>query len=348
MQFVRREAQPQAGFSIGVLLNKQPVKGDVGIEIEVEGKRLPKGEDVPPPWAFHNDGSLRGEDNAEYVLQSPLPFEAVPEAVDALWAKFREKNSVIDDSNRTSVHIHLNCQDFHLNRLTAFAALYFTVEDILTHWCGEHRVGNLFCLRAKDAPAIISQFRQFIKSDGRTRLSEHLHYAGLNGNALTKFGSLEIRTLRGVSDPAVILDWIGILERLYKLSGEFKDPRDICALFSAEGPFSFFQSVLGEKGDKVRQDIGWNYDQIQDSMYEGIRLAQDLCYCRDWDLYEEMKLKADPFGRDPRKVLKSLNTQAGGLAAPVMLAQALSSINFSGNTAPNEVEQVPDEDILQF
>jgi hypothetical protein len=41
---------------------------------------------------------------------------------------------------------------------------------------------------------------------------------------LAKFGSLEVRTLRGCTDPQTI--WIGsaILERLYVLSAEFDRP----------------------------------------------------------------------------------------------------------------------------
>jgi hypothetical protein len=47
-------------------------------------------------------------------------------------------------------------------------------------------------------------------------------------------------------------------------------------------------------------------DEVRDSMYEGIRLAQDLCYCRDWDLFLPMEYKQDPFGRKPERVLNNL------------------------------------------
>jgi hypothetical protein len=125
------------------------------------------------------------------------------------------------------------------------------------------------------------------------QLSEHLHYAGLNAHALAKFGSLEVRTLRGCTDPQTILDWVGILERLYTSVGDFTDPRDICSLFSSEGPLAFFDNVLRETGIG-RRSIGYNDEQIRDAMYDGIRLAQDLCYCRDWSEYNPIKLRPDP------------------------------------------------------
>src|SRR5690349_22399742 len=142
-------------------------KGDIGIEIEVEGNKFPKHayegydavdpERIPKQWDYHRDGSLRGEDNAEYVLKKPLKFSEVPKAINDLWQMFSDYGTVLDVSNRTSVHVHLNVQDFYINRLCSFAAMYLSVEDILTGWCGDHRVGNLFCLRAKDTPAIVTE-----------------------------------------------------------------------------------------------------------------------------------------------------------------------------------------------
>lgn len=306
MIFVRREAKPVQGFNVGVVLGRKITKGLVGLEIEVEGKRLPLPGETPVAWVHHVDGSLRGEENAEYVLRTPIEFNAVEPTLAVLWDKFREKTSRLDASNRTSVHVHLNCQSFFFNRLTALMALYFTFEEMLVEWCGDTRVGNLFCLRAKDAPAIISQIRKFIRTDGAHSINDGHHYAGLNASALQKFGSLEFRTLRGCTDQQTILDWVAILERLYRLSEEFIDPRDICTRFSAEGPLEFFTNILGDTAPVVRKALNWTDDQIRESLYEGIRNAQDLCYCRDWSLFEQVELKSDPFGRDPRKLIAQL------------------------------------------
>jgi len=304
---------PSVGLPIAAILRLKPTKGDVGIEVEVEASSsldsLKANSSVSPWWNYHHDGSLRGYDNAEFVLAKPILFAQVNEALTSLWSKFDAIKAKLDDSNRTSIHVHLNCQNFHLNRLTAFCALYFCFEEVLTEWCGEHRVGNLFCLRAKDAPAIISQIRRFIRSDGQSELRDGLHYSGLNVSALSKFGSIEVRTLRGVRDPVIIENWVAILQRLYQLSAEFPDPRDVCAAFSQGGPLAFFDTMLGEMGPVVREGISFNDDRIRDSMYEGIRLAQDLCYCRDWDKFKAVEVKADPFGRDPAKIANSLANQ---------------------------------------
>lgn len=317
--FVKKSAKNVPGLNLGVLLGlkkEKLVKGEVGIEIEVEGKNLPSvtQEHAPAPWVYKADHSLRGDENGEYVLKAPIKFSDVPGTLSKLWDHFEKCKTKFDDSNRTSVHIHLNCQDFHLNRLTAFCALHFILEEVLTEWCGEHRVGNLFCLRAKDAEAIITWLKKFIQNDGEYTLPEGLHYAGLNAQALQKFGSIEIRTLRGVSDPNVIQDWVRIYERLYKLSAEFKNPEEICDWFSANGPTAFFERILGDVSSVVKAGAGMTGEEIADSMYSGIRRAQDICFCRDWSTFRTVNVKDNPFGYSRKKLVQKA-MQASGFDA---------------------------------
>lgn len=297
---------------IGILLGKKEVKGDVGIEIEVEGNKFPKHEYegyeavdphfIPKTWDYHRDGSLRGADNAEYVLRKPLKFGEVEKAVKDLWKMFEDYGTVLDDSNRTSVHVHLNVQQWYINRLCSFMCLYFSVEELLTAMCGDHRVGNLFCLRAKDAPGIISEIRKFFVKNGSYKFSNGMHYAGFNSSPLHRFGSVEIRTLQGCKDPAEIIQWVQILQRLYDLSEEYTDPRQVIEGFSGEGPMGYAERVLGPFFGTVISRSGMSYSEINNSLYDGIRLAQDLSYCMDWSKINYEKIVEDPFGRKKPKM----------------------------------------------
>lgn len=298
--FISRVEQVQEGVTIGSIIQKKTA-GDVGLEIECEGNTLQK-EALPPNWVYHKDGSLRGKDNAEYVMYKPVPFSKVPDHVKALWDMFETRGTKLDLSNRTSVHVHLNVQRFHMNRLCAFLTMWYALEEILTKWCGDHRVGNLFCLRAKDAHGVITAVKKYIQYDGNWSLADGFHYAGMNCQALQKFGSLEIRTLRGPTEPDPILDWVSILERLYVLSGDYPDPRDIIANFSGHDPVEFMDMLLGPWGEAVRSEVEMTTEQIRDSLYEGIRLAQDVSYCRDWSHFSPFPEGDDPFRRDrPRR-----------------------------------------------
>jgi hypothetical protein len=291
------------GEEIRNLVGKGKVFGDIGLEIECEGNKFYKsGSKLEPYWSYHDDHSLRGEDNAEYVLSNPILFDAVPEALKSLWKIFKDFGTELDESNRTSVHVHLNVGLWNVNRLASFTAMWFALEEILSEWAGDHRVGNLFCLRAKDAPNIIQTLKRFIRNDGDVTLHEGLHYAGLNSQALVKFGSLENRYLRGATDPQLILDWVAINRRLYEFSEQFPDPREVCNSFSYGGPMFFIRNILGDTYDIVRNGIDWNDDQISDSLYEGIRMAQDICFCRDWSVFVPVVNQEDPFGRPKKKL----------------------------------------------
>jgi len=339
---IRRDNRVAEAYSVAVTLAKTPTQGEVGIEIELEASNtFPKEkEELPAIWSYHKDGSLRGFDNAEYVLDKPIKFDEVDKAVDDLWQVLANKKVKLTPSNRTSVHVHLNVQGFYLNRLTAFAGLYFAVEEVLTQWCGEHRVGNLFCLRAKDAPAIITQLRRFIRSDMQTQIRDNYHYSGFNAHAIHKFGSIEIRTLRGAMDASVIKAWVGILRRLYELSADFPDPRTFVDMFSAIGPYEFYETILGEYAADVQSAIGWSNEQIRDSMYEGVRLAQDLCYCRDWEKFQAVELKPDPFGRDVRKLRK----KAASASVQVQPIGFLEEYGNEGDLMPDFAEPEPEYD----
>lgn len=324
-------------LKIATLLGRRNVTvGDIGLEIEVEGNCFPKEDEfydeednhetvrdpsIPSEWKYVHDGSLRGVDNAEYVLEKPIYFSEVPQALNNLWKMFENYGSVLDESNRTSVHVHLNATEFHLNRVCAFVALYVTVEEILTAWCGDHRVGNLFCLRAKDAPAIISKARSFICT-GETRfLDDGLHYSGLNLNSLCVHGSIEIRAMRGVRDPEIIQTWVDILQRIYELSGEHFDPRSICEMFSGGGSGPFLRYVLGKHTERVLAECGMSEEEANQSVRQGIRLAQRLCYAKDWGNFRPVDREPDPFGRKNKNtvtVFPALSADFGAIEGAVI------------------------------
>ena len=73
--------------------------------------------------------------------------------------------------------------------------------------------------------------------------------------------------------------------------------------FSGYGVMSYLQMVLGEHVGPVLNTVGWSSERVNDSVMEGIRLAQDLCYCRDWSLYEPITMEIDPFGRRKSKTM---------------------------------------------
>lgn len=306
-----REVDPTVGKTIREITGR-PTRNlkRIGLEVEVEGTNFPKtgyivdqesGDEhfyedsgvIPKQWAYTHDGSLRGEDNAEYILREPLDFEQASEALYDLYGMFGAQGCRVDESHRTSVHVHLNVLDWKLNRVCSFLTLLFIVEDLLVHWCGEDRVGNLFCLRAKDAPAIISAAREFVRLGDSYTLRDNLHYSNVNLRAIHKKGSIEVRCMRGCSSPEPVLKWLAILHHIYELSDKYKDPRDIVSGFSGQSRAEFLSQVLGEHTEEVVNGCGMSDYQIGQSLHEGVRLVQPLVYSKNWAQYNKLKPMKD-------------------------------------------------------
>jgi hypothetical protein len=332
----RKKEKKLPDHTLAVQMGRNAPKGEVGLEVEVEGRRLPR-TDLPAPWNFVQDGSLRGPESGEYVLSRPIKLNQVDAAVDALWDKFGEAKTQLNDSNRTSIHVHLNVLPFFQNRLVSLMALWFTVEDILTHWCGDSRVGNLFCQRAKDSTALVTNLREYVENRGEWKLKESHRYAALNAHSIQKFGSLEFRTLRGVTDRDTFKLWVAILRKLYEKSETFTDPRTLIENFSMGGPIAFFENLFGELSNSIFNQVGWSETQYRDSMFEGVRFAQDLCYARDWSDFSPEEVSMDPFGRTSKKVNRGVFDEFSDVDLELPRVARVRTINVSStNMLPGE------------
>jgi hypothetical protein len=332
--FVKKTSKIGEDLTIAGQLGLRVKKGHVGLEIECESKtpgafakmKLPQ---VATYWGYHQDGSLRGADNGEFVLSKPLDFTEVDAAVDALWAEFAVNKAVLAESVRTSVHVHLNVLSFYQNRLASLLALWFICEEVLSHFCGDHRAGNLFCIRAKDGPAIITEVKNWFENKGEYGMdTEGLHYSALNVSALYKFGSVEFRTMRGLTEAAPVKQWVRILKRLYDESEKYTDPRTIIERFSIQGPMEFFTELFGNEAPAILQAVQ-NEVNVSASLFEGMRFAQDIAYSRDWSTFNPVKVASDPFGRKTAK--KTRRVVAGGYGVAVEPDLPEDGNTFAGN-----------------
>lgn len=254
----------------------RPVAGDVGIEIEVEGFDLPA--EMGSYWSVHNDGSLRAPDGGtalEYVLSRPVKIDAVDKSL-ALFSKHMvtaKARSI--DSPRTSVHVHFNYSQRTFQSIFTVACAHTIIEDLLVHYAGNDRVGNMFCLRAKDAEQWVEALCTAISNDSYQSLTrqDDLRYSALNLTALRKFGSIEFRALRGTTDVKVISDWVHLLHTfLTNVDKLYQNPQQIITSYSEHGAQEFVRRLVGDWYDKLLYP-GWN-----DDLLDNMRLAQDIAY----------------------------------------------------------------------
>jgi hypothetical protein len=265
--------------------------GKFGVEIEVEGALLPrKGEDKAFDllWKEERDGSLRGEESAEYVFRKPLSMDDTQKAIGELERRYVEKNSRIDESLRAGVHVHLNIQDWMPLELMTFATTYYLLEDYFVHWSGAGRVGNHFCLRATDAEGVILKVIDACqKRDWRHLNTDDIRYASLNWNAMHKYGSIEFRSMRSTRKLEDILRWVELIDQLTRGAKKFGSPQDVIkAVSEFEGPERFIKHVMEDYADEFLQ-----FRNID--IWEGLRNVQPLAFLIDWGRFN--KEKVNPF-----------------------------------------------------
>lgn len=262
------------------------ITNSIGYEFEMEGTGL---NAFQPPNAFRKvtDGSLRGE-ACEVVFAHPAAnLEQATQHINNLFEQLRLQNVELNQSNRTSVHIHFNFNNSHFVQFINFAVIWYIYEEFLVKWCGEDREGNNFCLRAIDAYWTIQNLIGAIRV-GQPWLHSNndRRYAAFNYHSLAKFGSVEIRSMGGNADLQKQIIWLNILNAMYVYAHrEDITPDQIVGMMSGYGGYDLLTSVIGVREEDINQvltDLDLTRHEMDEFCYRGVRLSQDIAFCRDW------------------------------------------------------------------
>lgn len=252
-------------------------KGEVGIEVEVEGGPWPN--KAITNWITHADGSLRNN-GIEYIIRQPVNRDKVSATLTTL----REglANAVLDFSYRTSIHVHINIQDLTIRELVNYVTIFAIFEELLVNVVGPERAGNKFCLRFKDADEALRTIPKGLNdSDLGNYLAGDFKYASCNLRAVVSHGTLEFRAMRGNLEVDFINDWVQLLLSLKDAAKSTKSPRIFVEELSHLGPQTFAQKYL-PKGNRITAAVLGQYNKLGNSLFEGARLVQDIAYCMEW------------------------------------------------------------------
>lgn len=295
---------------IAALYQRMPVDGDVGIEIEMEGVGLAGTQHEGMrkhgdawPWAFKQDGSLRGE-SCEWVLYQPVNKAKVTETLAMLWAAKDKVGAEFNPSRRCGVHIHMNVQQLSEQQVWNLIGTYLFFENILVRWAGESREGNLFCLRASDAHELVDMLaRVRLSGSFLPHMNDHVRYASVNINSIGRYGSLEFRALGTPADPQRIAQWVRMLYCIRDFSLEFKNLKDMLYKLSAADAKEFITGVFGPRS--VLRHI----EDADVLLREGMRNVQDMLVTTPNQMRNNVNLPPqgwhvfDPDGPQPRRAM---------------------------------------------
>jgi Putative amidoligase enzyme len=260
------------------IYNLNPVKGRLGIEIEVETDKPPPviDEIISNNWRVESDGSLRGY-SAEYVIINPIEATQVRGHLDYLLKLFETKKVTVFNSFRAGVHVHLNVQDLTPYQVGTLASVYYILEKALIKFCGSSREGNFFCLRKEDA-----EWAYMLLLDSLSNRNFHhfdndnIRYSSINFRAMPRYGSIEFRSMATEPGFKKIEPWCAIINKMYEYARSAPEREEICFDFSVKGPSMWASDILGKDLFNLIE-----YDEIEKDLTRSLRATQSLIYLRD-------------------------------------------------------------------
>ena len=178
----------------------------MGVELEIEHAATFA---VVDGMHTTDDGSLR-EDGVEFIT-APMNYQSMMSCL----SDFFKGNHPTDDcySERTSIHVHMNVQDFSLEQLANLTLLYQTCEYLLYDFIGHDRDKNIFCVPLNECMVSRNAATSFINGD-YSPVHRWLKYTGMNLAPIRTIGTVEFRHMHGNADLAFISQWLRILIQL--------------------------------------------------------------------------------------------------------------------------------------
>lgn len=289
-------------------LGVRETKGNkFGIELELEGRNVGLADVATRGWGRVNDGSLRGE-SIEYTTTGPKDFEEATKLVTSLFKKFKENGVKFNDSIRTSTHVHLNFSDKTNKAVINFFTLFTLFEEVLQHYSGEDRKGNLFCVSTREAEGIIGEIVHALDQGTFGRFAgDRYKYAACNLSTLFKFGTIEVRTMRGANSAEQVNTWLSILNNMYEYALGMVGPTDLIRDLSILGAEGLMKKVFSPENVKELMSTFPAPGNLHYSLMEGARLIQVFAFVHEEDFTAEVEIKKiNKDQRLPKTIQKGL------------------------------------------
>jgi len=200
------------------------------------------------------DGSLRN--NGREFLISPRHRVSALER----FTKLHEVLEVADEdarfSERTSTHVHVNCQNLTRDQVKNVLMLYVLFEQYFFAMCDSSRQHNIHCVPLTDT-FLTRHYNESLN----TLISRWHKYTALNLKPLTTLGTIEFRHMQGHDDVMLHGEWLTILERLVLVGkdlviqekglSEHNIDDWFCDLFAGTRVFSMRSSLAFYTNDQV-------------------------------------------------------------------------------------------------
>lgn len=215
----------------------------IGLELETEGLNgnvdyaaIAKACNIN----IERDGSLRGA-SAEFTTK-PMKTEnalaAVRDFFDGI--KVTEANY----SDRCSTHVHVNCTDMDIEKVSNVTLLYTILEEIMFNFVGKYRDTNIYCVPWNQCRLHYNLVQDFLANPGNP-LRGWNKYTALNLIPLSAYGTLEFRQMHGTRDMKKLTTWVNILGGIFKYANNV-ELKDLITQVKSLNTLSHYEAFFNE------------------------------------------------------------------------------------------------------
>jgi hypothetical protein len=184
----------------------------MGLECEVESVHRVGGLESHG-WRVTDDGSLRN--NGKEFISEPTGVPLLVERFKALhggivtWRKADDRFS-----ERTSIHVHVNCQNLSPVQVKNIILMYALYEEFFFSLVEPSRRDNIHCV-----PLTETHFPAYYRMSLAQMVTRWHKYTALNAKPLSNLGTLEFRHMHGHADPVLLEVWLKTIANLFQVGG---------------------------------------------------------------------------------------------------------------------------------
>ncbi len=198
----------------------------LGVELETENVRNSAGgysDILSSGFNATQDNSLRG--SALEFISVPMRQATLLPELEAFFkiTKFSNRNY----SDRCSVHVHANVQDFTQEQLSTLFLAYTVVEDVMFQFVNTglpegvgERDTNLYCVPWSQCRMNRTLLSTLLQLGHKAAFKNWQKYTALNLVPITTYGTVEFRHMHGTSDMGKLTTWINLIGSLMRFSKE--------------------------------------------------------------------------------------------------------------------------------
>ena len=217
-----------------------------GMECEIESIRdYASGTLSALGWGVTDDGSLRN--HGKEFISVPLECDNLVTAFKNLHNPKVVAIGSIEDafSERTSIHVHVNCLDVELEKVKTILMWYALFEPYFFMMTRPERKDNIHCVQLNQ-----TTLPEHYKRNLEYLIGKWTKYTALNLLPLRELGTIEFRHMHGTNDAVLVESWVKTIKNLWDYGQKVPMTEEVMTYFPEQR--KAFEAIFADAPNIVK------------------------------------------------------------------------------------------------